>query len=203
MPARKLLLSLRDASFPSTAALLDGISAVVAVPAVFPKSRRAIQIGVCALPPVLCVGGRRRRPRCTRAARTCFPGMASTISLWAVALAVASGMFFLSVVFALPGAFLARGGLTLRAFGAALVNRRGEPASRFRALWRAMVTWSLAGALPIFFKANQKGTSIDTRSLILQSLVMALFIAGAVWTALHPSRSIQDRLAGTWIVPRG
>jgi hypothetical protein len=31
---------------------------------------------------------------------------------------------------------------------------------------------------------------------------MALFIAGAVWAALNPSRSIQDRLAGTWIVPR-
>jgi hypothetical protein len=34
------------------------------------------------------------------------------------------------------------------------------------------------------------------------SLGMALLVAGAVWTALHPSRSIQDRLAGTWIVPR-
>jgi eukaryotic-like serine/threonine-protein kinase len=202
IPARKLLLSLRDASFPSTAALLDGIAAVVAVPAVFPKGRRAVQIGVCALPPVLASVAGVGALLYARG-QNMLSGVESSISLWAVALAVASGMFFLSVAFALPGAFLARGGLTLRAFGAALVNRRGEPASRFRALWRAMVTWSLACALPIFFKANQKGTNIDTQSLILQSVVMALFIAGAVWTALHPSRSIQDRLAGTWIVPRG
>ena len=33
-------------------------------------------------------------------------------------------------------------------------------------------------------------------------LPMALFAAGAVWAILHPSRSIQDRLAGTWLVPR-
>jgi eukaryotic-like serine/threonine-protein kinase len=202
IPARTLLLLLRDGAFPTTAALLEGIASAAAVPAVFPKSRRALQIGVCALPPVLASAAGVGALLYARG-QNALSGVESSISLWAVALAVASGMFFLSVGFALPGAFLARGGLTLRAFGAALVNRHGEPASRFRALWRAIVTWSLACALPIFFKTNQKGTNIDTRSLILQSLVMALFVAGAIWTALHPSRSIQDRLAGTWIVPRG
>jgi len=44
--------------------------------------------------------------------------------------------------------------------------------------------------------------SLDIVVLVLRSLPMALFAAGAVWAILHPSRSIQDRLAGTWIVPR-
>ena len=202
MPARKLLLSLRDGAFQSTGALLDGIATVMVVPAVFPKSRRAMQIGVCALPPVLASVAGVGALLYARG-QNALSGLESSLSLWAVALAVASGMFFLSVMFALPGAFLARGGLTLRAYGAALVNRRGEPASRFRALWRAMVTWSLACALVFFFKTNQNGTNIDTRSLILQAILMAIFVAGAVWTALHPSRSIQDRIAGTWVVPRG
>jgi hypothetical protein len=29
-----------------------------------------------------------------------------------------------------------------------------------------------------------------------------MFIGGAVWALLHPSRGIRDRYAGTWIVPR-
>ena len=29
-----------------------------------------------------------------------------------------------------------------------------------------------------------------------------LLVAGAIWAWLHPSRGIQDRIAGTWIVPR-
>ena len=73
---------------------------------------------------------------------------------------------------------------------------------RLRALWRAMVTWSIAAALPFFFKTSGDVTAAGGGTLLLQSLVLALFIAGAVWTALNPSRSIQDRLAGTWIVPR-
>ena len=109
------------------------------------------------------------------------------------------------VPFALLGGFLARGGFTLRAFGAAVVNRHGEPASRFRTLWRAIVTWVPAGVLSLVFLVFKNGRAVpspDVRSLILPSLGMALLVAGAVWTALHPSRSIQDRLAGTWIVPR-
>jgi len=37
---------------------------------------------------------------------------------------------------------------------------------------------------------------------LLQTFVLAVFIAGAIWAALHPARGIQDRIAGTWIVPR-
>jgi hypothetical protein len=38
--------------------------------------------------------------------------------------------------------------------------------------------------------------------LTVQTILMALIVAAAVFAVYHPSRSIQDRLAGTWIVPR-
>ena len=37
---------------------------------------------------------------------------------------------------------------------------------------------------------------------LLQTSVLSVFLAAAVWAMLHPSRGIQDRIAGTWIVPR-
>ena len=106
--------------------------------------------------------------------------------------------------FALLGGFLARGGFTLRFFGAAVVNRHGEPASRFRTLWRAAITWAPAGLLSVLFLVlkNWKTSQPDIRALTLSSLGLALLVAGAAGAAFHPSRSIQDRLAGTWIVPR-
>jgi uncharacterized RDD family membrane protein YckC len=200
MPARKLLLSLRDGVFKTGAALSEAVSAVVATPATYPKQRRAVQIGVSASLPIattavalgaLLFSGQKG-----------FETLQSPSALWAITLAVATGMFVVVVPFALFGAFVWRGGFTLRAFGAAVVNRHGERVSRFRALWRAMVTWSIALALPVFFKTSGDVTAAAAGTLIMQSLLMALFIAGAVWTALNPSRSIQDRLAGTWIVPR-
>jgi hypothetical protein len=36
----------------------------------------------------------------------------------------------------------------------------------------------------------------------LQAGFLAVLVAGAVWAWRHPSRGIQDRIAGTWIVPR-
>jgi hypothetical protein len=38
--------------------------------------------------------------------------------------------------------------------------------------------------------------------VLLESVLLALMAAGAVWAIMRPSRSIQDRIAGTWIVSR-
>ena len=38
--------------------------------------------------------------------------------------------------------------------------------------------------------------------LVLETALIGAVGAAAAWAVYHPSRSIQDRLAGTWIVPR-
>jgi eukaryotic-like serine/threonine-protein kinase len=200
MPARKLLLSLRDGAFQSSKALADGVATAVAGPAIFPSKRRALQIGFCALLPVstaaMTVGTILFKRQETLGTDL------TPAALWETALAVTSGLFLLVAVFGLVSAFLARGGLTLRAFGASVVNRRGEPASRLRCLWRAAVVWSLVPVMLVAIDGDMKIEGAAAGTLILRSLPMALFAAGAVWAILHPSRSIQDRLSGTWIVPR-
>jgi hypothetical protein len=201
MPARTLLLALRDGKFTTTAALRDGVAAAVHVPAVFPKPRRAAQIGVTAILPIvltaITVG-----TLLFSAKGNGLAGLSSPAMLWAVALASASGMLLVVAPFALIGALVTGSGFTLRWFGAALVNRRGERASRLRALWRAIVTWSLACAVAMLFSKTDTAGYVDLRVLALQTAGIALVIGAAIWTVLHPSRSIQDRLAGTWLVPR-
>jgi len=102
----------------------------------------------------------------------------------------------------LLGALFVRGGFTLRTFGAALVTSDGRQASRLRAFWRALVTWSPAVVMCLIL---YKGPEVDhptLKVLAAQAGVIAVMMAGTIWALFHPSRGIQDRLAGTWIVPR-
>jgi eukaryotic-like serine/threonine-protein kinase len=102
----------------------------------------------------------------------------------------------------LIGALFVRSGFTLRTFGAALVTKDGRQASRLRALWRALVTWSPAVVMCLIL---YKGPAVDhptVAALTAQTLVLAVLVGGTIWALLHPTRGIQDRLAGTWIVPR-
>jgi uncharacterized RDD family membrane protein YckC/tRNA A-37 threonylcarbamoyl transferase component Bud32 len=91
-----------------------------------------------------------------------------------------------------------RGGLVLRLLGIGVVTRTGADASRLRMVWRALIAWSpiLVGAL-VF-------------SLLAQVVPLPAAIAGTTLLVLVPvifsvtlrERSLQDRLAGTWLVPR-
>jgi eukaryotic-like serine/threonine-protein kinase len=201
MPARKLLLSLRDGAFQSNKALVDGVATAMAAPATFPGKRRAMQIGACALLPVLTVAVTLGAIVFNRK-EVDVATVLTPVAMWETALAVGAGIFLIVAFFGMFSAFFARGGVTLRAFGAAVVNRRGEPASRFRTLWRAVITWSLVPVMLLVLKGDKTIEGLELGTMILHSLPMALFAAGAIWAILHPSRSIQDRLAGTWIVPR-
>jgi cell division protein FtsW (lipid II flippase) len=98
---------------------------------------------------------------------------------------------------ALVAALLFRGGLVLLLAGVTYVKRNGKRASRLRLLWRAVVTWCLAfTALVLTF------VGLQTHWTWQPWLALALFgVVAAVSVAL-PERGIQDRLAGTWPVPR-
>ena len=103
---------------------------------------------------------------------------------------------------ALIGALVTRSGFTLRAFGAALVTDAGCPATRFHAVRRAIVTWSPLALAALMFNFLPPMKAITPGLAVLYTLPLAIATAGAVWAWRHPSRGIQDRIVGTWIVPR-
>jgi len=103
-----------------------------------------------------------------------------------------------------------RSGLAMLVFGVVAVKRDGSRAGRLRVFWRALVTWlpfvlgsvglvALGGLLyadPAVFK------DINVVLGTASALALALFAALAIVSALMPERGLQDRLAGTWLVPR-
>ncbi len=101
-------------------------------------------------------------------------------------------------------ALLFRGGLLLRMFSIVAVRRDGKRASRWRMLWRALVP-APVGFLLGFFGMAQLGAvsrffpmlTPAVSWIALISVILLLIIS-----AWHPQRSISDRLAGTYLVPR-
>jgi len=64
------------------------------------------------------------------------------------------------------------------------------------------VAWAPAFLLCLLVVKGTNPAKATIGQTLLQTSVLAVFIAGAIWALLHPSRGIQDRIAGTWIVPR-
>jgi hypothetical protein len=110
-------------------------------------------------------------------------------------------------------AFLARGGLSYRLAGIALVRRDGRLASRWRCAWRAILVWApvtgLLG-LSLFLESHywsmwQAGEPprwlLPLSSAIWYTavLLLAAYVALAFW---RPSRAPHDRLSGIYLVPR-
>ncbi len=98
---------------------------------------------------------------------------------------------------ALIAALVFRGGGVLLIAGVTYVRRDGARASRLRLLWRSLVAW--APVLPVF---------MVTMAALVKHLVWEPWLAVALLGLLAAvsvglrERGIQDRLAGTWPVPR-
>lgn len=131
-----------------------------------------------------------------------FARIATFTGLWGLAITVGAGSCVVTILLSVLGALVTGSGFTFRPFGVALVNARGEPVSRVRALWRAAVTWAPAVVLLVSLKFNPKAPDYDVRLLLLQTSIVAGLAAAALWAIARPWRGMQDRLAGTWMVPR-
>jgi uncharacterized RDD family membrane protein YckC len=103
-------------------------------------------------------------------------------------------------LFGVMWAFILRGGFLVRACGLAVVTRDGKRASRLRALWRALVAWSLVPV--VVWLAIRGGVSPGSAATLTMEVAIGLFAVGVVWAVAHPRRGLQDRLAGTWLVPQ-
>jgi len=99
---------------------------------------------------------------------------------------------------ALVCALLFRGGLVLWALGVAIVRTDGVRASRLRVFWRSLVAWS-----PIVLAPVLMGMLTVLVGALWAGVLLGLLIIGlAVLSLALRQRSLQDRLAGTWLVPR-
>jgi hypothetical protein len=113
------------------------------------------------------------------------------------AMVLASSLLFYVGLPALVAALLFRGGLVLLIAGVTYVRKDGTRASRLRLLWRAMVAWC-----PAFL-----GFVASIYALVMHLtwepwLALGVFGLLAVLSVALPGRGLQDRLAGTWPVPR-
>jgi serine/threonine protein kinase len=99
---------------------------------------------------------------------------------------------------ALVAALAFRGGLLLRLAGVTFVRRDGAPASRLRIFWRALVAWS-----PLVLAVVLSSAHVFHAGSLLRSACAAILVLGlAIFSLALPVRGLQDRLAGTWPVPR-
>jgi hypothetical protein len=120
--------------------------------------------------------------------------------------------FLMVLAIFIAWAFLWRGGLTFRMFGLSLVRADGRPAGRLRCAWRAMLFWAPVAALVVgsvsveclhWLRWQPDGdVYLAWLAWLLWWAGMALFPLYAVLAVRSPTRSLHDRLAGTYLVPR-
>jgi hypothetical protein len=112
-------------------------------------------------------------------------------------------------------AFLLRGGITLRLAGIALLRANGGKALRIQCAWRALLVWIPVAALLAlsgWFDRVWLGAWLDQNMDLYGTAhllswvcwgcavsVLPLYVGLALWL---PGRSVHDRLAGIYLVPR-
>ena len=213
--ARSLVERLLDAGFEAPADLLREARDAARRPSVVPRARRAAHLALPVLGPAVAVlvvlsgvllapgldGGASPPPeRLPREATLFFLNIFERVVL----MAVAASAFF-------------QGGAFFAPLGMALVDARGRRASRVRALVRGLVAWSPAlvaitvaawpprpllqpiGVLGVMTVTPTAGLGLRLALLAACALAAAVMVVAAV---RRPDRSLQDVVAGTWIVPR-
>jgi hypothetical protein len=126
----------------------------------------------------------------------------SPIGLAAIFLFITMGTFIIIAALGLLSAVIFRGGLQLRFFGIAVVTRHGGDVSRMRALARAALAWSpISIGLTGLLLSPDRALS-DRSWMVASAASLALLLIGAIYAVRHPERGIQDRIAGTTLVPR-
>jgi eukaryotic-like serine/threonine-protein kinase len=116
---------------------------------------------------------------------------------WLPVVVVAGGLILYVCLPAIIAALLFRGGLVLLIAGVTFVRADGQPASRLRVFWRALVAWS-----PILFVFVGMCAAVVAQAIWAVWAALALFCLLAAISVALPTRALQDRLAGTWPVPR-
>jgi len=124
---------------------------------------------------------------------------ASVPRIWNVAVLV--WLYGICVVMgpSLLATLLFRGGALLRGFGLDVVTGSGERASRARMFWRNTLAYLPFLVLPGIATARMSPTA-DGLSGPAWLIAVPFFLTAL--SLMLPNRGLQDRLAGTFIVPK-
>jgi serine/threonine protein kinase len=98
-----------------------------------------------------------------------------------------------------------RGGPLLYGLGAVVVRPDGKPASRIRVLWRSILAWTpwlVLGGIASMLGLTYSNLQPDLKLLWVAAGCLATLGVFTGISILLPDRSLQDRLAGTYLVPR-
>lgn len=149
------------------------------------------------------------------AARTAGPAILTdlrgvqTRDLWLTGLNVVAGFIVLGAAVSLLVTLVMGQPLLLRIMGLAVVDRHGAPVSRGRALWRWLVGWTPAllwlGFLLFLFVSPFTGTirPFKVGVAVRWSLYTLLAVLAHLGNSLEsPWRNWNDKLSGTYVVPR-
>ena len=116
---------------------------------------------------------------------------------------ILTSMLIISSLFViLPGliaAFLFRGGILTHFFGLAFVTNEGLRAERWRVFLRNLLMWCPVYSLGIYVFTFMNSPLEITFGV---GVGVGLYALLTLINLITPSRSLQDRLVGTWIVPR-
>jgi len=100
-------------------------------------------------------------------------------------------------------AFLSRGGMTLAMMGIALVRKDGRKATRLQCAWRALLVWApVVALLEWSFWIDLHYPESIWWYWSIWWLALVVLLSEAALALLFPSRSLHDRLAGTFLVPK-
>ena len=106
---------------------------------------------------------------------------------------------------ALVSAVVCRGGLLLRMLGIALVTQQGAEAARGRVFLRTAIAWLPAiGAAVAGFYAFVEPLFEEQDAALLGLFWVSgtVFVIGALYAIVDTERGFQDRIAGTYLVPK-
>jgi hypothetical protein len=89
--------------------------------------------------------------------------------------------------------------------GIAVVGEDGREVSRLRGLARALIAWTpgiaaLALILPFSIRASMEDVAVGQVAPSL--LLLAVFVAGAVFALFNQNQGLQDRITRTSLVAR-
>jgi hypothetical protein len=140
------------------------------------------------------------------------------LAWWDTPASVAGFLLISIVIPALLSAVVVRGGLVLNGLGMTVVRNDGTEISRLHSFARGLVAWSpilvLLAVNVIFYATLFNGPDfsrsrawfnwiLEHDGLEWASLIAVAIVGiGACLAILTPERGLQDRLTGTWVVPK-